>query len=366
VIPCVNPLAEYLESKKELDDAIADVCAKGIYIHGENVAAFEAEFARFIGVEHGVGVANGTDALHLALRACGIGRGDEVITVSHTAVATVAAIELAGATPIFSDIDGFATLNPDALESLITEQTRAIIPVHLYGQPADLKQILMIARKHGLKVIEDCAQAHGAMYGDRRVGSMGDLACFSFYPTKNLGALGDGGMIVTSDSAIAQTCRELREYGWKTRYVSDRPGLNSRLDEIHAAVLRFKLGKLNHRNARRILLARKYMDGLSGLPLKLPEVRPDVSHVFHLFVVRTKDRDSLRASLMEKNVGTLVHYPIPVHMQPAYAKRLKNPIQLVETELAAAQVLSLPMFPQLSDSHANQVIDAIRSSFKSP
>ena len=256
MILCSNPKAQYQAHKEEIDSAIQRVLDKGWYILGDETKAFESEFAAYIGVDHGIGVGSGTEALHIALAACGIGLGDEVITVSHTAVATVAAIELAGATPVLVDIDpDYYTLNPDKLESAISPRTKAIIPVHLYGQPADLTPILEIARQHGVLLIEDCAQAHGAMYGGRRIGAWGDIACFSFYPTKNLGALGDGGMVVTNDSALAERARLLREYGWAERYVSSIPGLNSRLDEVQAAVLSVKLRFLDADNEARALLA---------------------------------------------------------------------------------------------------------------
>jgi dTDP-4-amino-4,6-dideoxygalactose transaminase len=283
VIPCIDPLAQYLVRKAAIDQAIGEVLARGRYILGEQVQAFERELAAFCEARFGVGVGTGTDALHLALRALGVGPGDEVVTVSHTAVATVAAVEMAGATPVLVDIEPATfTLDPARLEAAITPRTRAVIAVHLYGQPADLDAIGAIARARGLKLIEDCAQAHGARWAGRRVGSFGDAACFSFYPTKNLGALGDGGMVVTSDEGLATRLRQLREYGWVERYVSRTAGWNSRLDELQAAVLRVKLKDLDADNARRGAIAARYAEGLTDLGLTLPATRAGSEHAFHL------------------------------------------------------------------------------------
>lgn len=283
MIPCANPKVQYLAYRGEIDAAVGRVLESGWYILGEEVKAFEEEFATYIGVSCGIGVGSGTEAIHLALVSCGIGPGDEVITVSHTAVATVAAIELAGATPVLVDIEpDFFTLNPNKLEEAITPRTKAVLPVHLYGQPADLDPILEIARKHHLRVIEDCAQAHGAMYKDKRAGSYGDMACYSFYPTKNLGALGDGGIIVTNDTELAKKARLLREYGWAQRYVSHLAGWNTRLDEIQAAILRVKLKHLDEDNSKRARLAEIYNRKLSTTNLILPKRRENSTHAYHL------------------------------------------------------------------------------------
>lgn len=362
MILCSNPQSQYQAHKAEIDAAIQQVLEKGWYILGEESKAFEAEFAAYIGVAHGIGVGSGTEALHIALAACGIGPGDEVITVSHTAVATVAAIELAGATPVLVDIEpDYFTLDPDKLESAISSRTKAIIPVHLYGQPADLTRILEIARRHGVRVIEDCAQAHGAMYAGRRVGAWGDIACFSFYPTKNLGALGDGGMIVTNDPALAERAGLLREYGWAERYVSHIPGLNSRLDEVQAAVLRVKLRYLDADNAARSRRAQDYDETLKSTQLIAPKRRPDATHVYHLYVIRCSDRDKLQNWLKSRDVGALIHYPVPIHLQPAYRGRLRDSDKLPETEWAAREVLSLPMFPELGENEVQTVIEAINA-----
>jgi dTDP-4-amino-4,6-dideoxygalactose transaminase len=300
--------------------------------------------------------------LHVALAACGIGPGDEVITVAHTAVATVSAIELCGAVPVLVDIapDTF-TLDPIRLARALSPRTKAIVPVHLYGQPAALAPILAFAQHHGLRVIEDCAQAHGARYGSRRVGAWGDMAAFSFYPTKNLGALGDGGAVVTNDPTLAERARLLREYGWAERYVSHIAGWNSRLDEVQAAVLRVKLKYLDADNAARARLAARYDLGLKGVGLGLPPVRAEGEHVYHLYVVRSTQRDDLQAFLKARGVGALVHYPVPVHLQPAYRGRLRGSDSLPETERAAREVLSLPMSPELTEAEVDGVIEQVRA-----
>ncbi len=362
MIPPFDLKRQYATLKPEVDAAIGTVLERGAFILGEEVNAFEREFAAYCGVSHAVGVGSGTEALHLALLACDIGPGDEVITVAHTAVATVAAIELAGARPVLVDLDPRrGTLAPALLERAITPRTRAVIPVHLYGCPAELAPILEIARGRNLRVIEDCAQAHGALYQGKRVGSWGDIAAFSFYPTKNLGAYGDGGAIVTHDAALAERLRLLREYGWAQRYVSTIKGLNSRLDELQAAILRVKLRHLDAWNARRRELARIYGARLNPASLQLPIEPEDGAHVYHLYVIRTPERDALRAFLREHGVGTLIHYPMPVHLQPAYAELGYGPGSLPETEAAAEQVLSLPLYPELRDDEVEAVCAAVNA-----
>lgn len=360
MILCSNPKEQYLSYKEEIDDAIRRVLDKGIYILGEEARAFEAEFADYTGVSHGVGVGSGTEAIHLALVACGVGAGDEVITVSHTAVATVAAIELAGATPVFADIEPkYYTLNPESLEKLITRKTKAIIPVHLYGQPADMAPIMDIAQKHNLLIIEDCAQAHGATYRGRRVGSFGDMGCFSFYPTKNLGALGDGGMIVTNNKELAHKARLLREYGWAERYISSYKGWNTRLDELQAAILRVKLRHLDRDNGKRRDIADFYSHELEAMNVVSPTCREEATHVYHLYVIRSKRRDELLALLHVKGIGAAIHYPFPVHLQQAY-KGMKGSEELPETEMLAKEIISLPIYPELSESDRQKVIGAIK------
>jgi dTDP-4-amino-4,6-dideoxygalactose transaminase len=361
MILCANPGAGCQARRGEIDAAIRRVLDKGWFILGQEVAAFEKEFAAWVGVAHGVGVGSGTEALHLALAAAGVGAGDEVITVSHTAVATVAAVELLGAKPVLVDIEpDYYTLDPAKLAATISSRTKAIIPVHLYGQPVDLDPILEIADKHGLKIIEDCAQSHGAMYRGRRTGTFGHMACFSFYPTKNLGALGDGGAVVTNDDSLAAKVRALREYGWTERYVSHLAGWNSRLDEMQAAILRAKLPHLDEDNLARQRLAGACDAALRDLPLTLPPRRPDCSHVFHLYVVRSARRDALQAYLKERGIGALIHYPVPVHLQPAYRGRVAAPGTLPETEKAAGEILSLPMYPELTEADQAAVVQAIR------
>lgn len=359
MILCANPKAQYLSYKDEIDAAIQHVLEKGRYVLGDEVLAFEEEFAGYCGVSHGVGVGSGTEALHLALKVCDIGPGDEVITVSHTAVATVAAIDLAGASPVFVDIEtDYFTIDPCCIEAAITPRTRAIIPVHIYGQPANMPEILDIAVKHGLRVIEDCAQAHGASLGGRKVGSFGDLACFSFYPTKNLGALGDGGMVVTNDLGLAEKARLLREYGWASRYISRFKGWNTRLDELQAAVLRVKLRYLDADNEKRRHLARIYQCCLSATAsLTLPLERHEAQHVYHLLVIRTPIRNLLKERLEACEVSSLIHFPVPVHQQSAYAD-LKATV-LKNTAIAATEVLSLPMYPELSEEEVRYVAGKI-------
>ena len=371
LLSSMDPKANYLAHKDEIDKAVHRVLDSGRYILGQEVAAFEQEFARYLGVHHAVGVGSGTDALHVALRACGIGPGDAVITVSHTAVATVAAIHLCGATPVLVDINPETyTLDPSCLEqaterlckgkrSGIRLRLKAIMPVHLYGHPADMDGILSIARRYGLYVIEDCAQSHGATYRGRKTGSWGDIAAFSFYPTKNLGGIGDGGMVVTNDSKLAKRAKLLREYGWEKRYVSECPGLNSRLDELQAAVLRVKLHYLEQENECRRRLAAMYDSALKVTRLRLPTCRPEVRHVYHQYVVRCEQRDALGKFLHETGIGTLVHYPVPAHLQPAYRDIVVPSGDLHNGQQAAAQVLSLPMYAELSPVQIHSVTEAI-------
>lgn len=355
-IPVANPRLQYLSYKEEIDQAIQNVLSAGRYILGDSVRAFENAFAQFLGVKWCIGVGNGTDAIHLALRALGIGAGSEVITVSHTAVATVAAIEMAGATPVFVDIDpGSRCMNPGLISHLISDKTRAIIPVHIYGQPADMERIISIARENHLYVIEDCAQAHGAKINGKTVGTFGDVACFSFYPTKNLGAIGDGGAIVTSNDELGARIRWLREYGWKERYISEFAGVNSRLDEIQAAILQVKLGHLERDNQKRNWLARQYLQELSGTNFQLPALQDDMTHAMHLFVIQHDRRDKLKDYLEKGGIGTAIHYPLAVHQQPAYRGRITGWDQLPETEALAKKILSLPMYPELSAEEVHKV-----------
>jgi dTDP-4-amino-4,6-dideoxygalactose transaminase len=341
-----NPQAQYLSHKDEINIAINRVCKAGQYILGEEVEAFEQEFAGYIGVSFGIGVGNGTDAIHLALKACGVGLGDEVITVSNTAIATVAAIHLTGAKSVFVDIESdFFTIDPEKIQAVITPKTKAIVVVHLYGQSADLGPILEIAKKYHLRIIEDCAQAHGALYTGRRVGSFGDFGCFSFYPTKNLGAIGDGGAVMTNDPVLAEKARLLRQYGWDKARVSRFAGWNTRLDEIQAAILRVKLKYLDADNLKRRQLAELYGSKLNKSSMILPKLRDKCGHVFHLYVVRYLKRDRLLAFLKDNGIIAAIHYHLPVHLHPAYYQR---DCELFETERTVKEIISLPIYPELN------------------
>lgn len=361
-LPTADPRAAYEASAVEINAAVQRVLAGGRYILGPEVEALEREFAAWLGVGFAVGVANGTDALELALRAAGVRPGDRVATVANTATATVAAIELAGAKAVLVEIDPHTmTMNPAALaEALAGERNpalKAVIPVHLYGHPADLPAIGEIARRHDLVVIEDCAQAHGASIDGRRVGGAGAAGAFSFYPTKNLGALGDGGAVTTNDPRLAEQIRRLRQYGWGERYVSDVPGKNSRLDELQAAILRVKLVRLEEDNRKRQVLAETYLRLLAGTRLVLPEVAAGCTHVWHQFVVRTPDREALRAHLAAHDVQTSVLYPVPIHRQPAYRD---DSVHLPVTEQACRELLCLPMHPGLEAGDVDTVCGYIR------
>ena len=366
-----NPAASYQAHKAAIDAAIHRVLDSGWYILGEEVAAFEAEFAAWLGVSDVIGVANGTDALELALRAGGVGPGDAVFTVSNTAVATVAAIELVGARPVFVDVDEATfTLSPAGLDRAIVAvqsgrfpqsgRPKAIIAVHLYGHPAGMPAILDIARRHQLLVIEDCAQAHGATLNGRQVGSMGDIAAYSFYPTKNLGALGDGGAVATNNPELADKVRLLRQYGWRERYISLIPGLNSRLDPLQAAVLRVKLPHLAQDNRQRRAWAALYAETLAGAGVVLPHEATGASHVYHQYVIRAPQRDALQSRLQDRGIGTQVLYPVPIHQQPAYAGRIPLVVALPTTETLAQEILSLPIYPELTADMIRAIAQLIK------
>lgn len=359
-IPPIDLKAQYKNIRPEIETAIATVFARGNFILGDETRDFEKEFASFCGVSHAIGVDSGTSALHLALRACEIGPGDEVISVAHTAVATIAAIEMCGARPVLVDIDPRQmTIDPALLQQALTSRTRAILPVHLYGCPANLGPILDFARSHGLFVIEDCAQAHGATWQDKPVGSWGDISAFSFYPTKNLGAYGDGGAILTNNAFLAEKARLLRQYGWKERYVSERKGFNSRLDELQAAILRVKLRYLPVWNVKRQQIAALYDNLLVQSRLNLPQQPPGTNHVYHQYVIRLEKRDALRNFLAGNCVHSLVHYPVPVHLQPAYHNLGYREGSLPYSEQAANQVLSLPIYPEMQKESVERVCQVI-------
>jgi|SRR5215467_2340828 len=364
-IPQMSPGAFFEDHRDEVMSAIARVVDSGWYILGREVEAFEDEFARHFQFGGAVGVGNGTDAIALALRAIGVGSGDRVATVSHTAVATVAAIEMVGASPVFVDITA-DTYTMDAVSLLRTVETRgpikAVIVVHLYGQPANLVAISSIAKQSGIRLVEDCAQCHGARFNGAFAGSFGDVATFSFYPTKNLGAAGDGGMVVAADPVLIRRARTLREYGWERRYISDVAGVNSRLDELQAAILRLRLPLLEAGNERRVAIAAAYHAGFAGTGLTLPALHSGATHVYHQYVVRHPDRDHLRSRLQDRGVGTNIHYPVPVHRQPGYAGRLEcDPNGLETTEALVGEILSLPMYPELTDAMVANIVSTVCS-----
>ena len=362
MIVCANPHAQFQSHQAEIEEAVLRVLRSNRYVLGPEVEALEQEFGEYIGSPYAIGVANGTDALELGLRALGLQRGDEVITVSHTAVATVAAIEAAGATPVLVDVEPDCyTLDPKQLAEVLTPNTRAVIAVHLYGLAADLEAIGAFCEAHRLTLIEDASQAHGAKWKGRRLGSIGHIGCFSCYPTKNLGAIGDGGLITVNNEQLARKIRMLREYGWQARYVSDLPGRNSRLDEIQAAILRIKLHHLDQDNAKRCELAMQYTK-LLGDVVRTPFIREGAEHVFHLYVVKTPRRDRLMDDLKAKDIYPAIHYPMPIHMQPAYQGRVRTARSMAVTEALAAEVLSLPMYPELTLDAGREVASAVLGS----
>lgn len=363
-IPQCSPLAAYQAQAADIDAAIRDALASGCYILGPHVAEFEARFAHWVGTTHALGVASGTDALEIALRALGVGAGDFVATTSMSAVATAVAIRKAGASPLFADIDpDHGLLDPSSVEALFSShgtRIRAIVPVHLYGRCVDMTAVMAIAQRHGVPVVEDCAQAHGAQWNGQMAGSFGAFGCFSFYPTKNLGAIGDGGALVTCDPILHERARLLREYGWKQRYVSDIEGGNSRLDELQAAILNVKLAHLHSGNMARRRIAQVYRDGISHPSVQIFH-GDDAGHVYHQFVVCADMRDALQAHLATMGIGSLIHYPVAIHQQPAYGTPSYTPSPLPNTVRWAARVLSLPMYPQLPILDAQRVAAAINA-----
>ncbi len=361
-IPFVDLRSQYAAIQDEVAGVIQGVLDSCTFIGGESLAAFEQEFATFCQTEFAVGVASGTDALHLTLRALGVGAGDEVITVANTFIATGAAIEMVGARPVFVDIDpNFFTIDPALIESAITARTRAIIPVHLFGQPADMDPILEIARRYNLSVIEDAAQAHGAEYKGRRAGSIGHAGCFSFYPGKNLGAYGDGGAITTSDPKLVRRLHRLRDHGRSTKYEHAIVGYNSRLDALQAGILRVKLRHLDAWNRQRRQVAAWYRAHLRGSGLTIPAERPDSTHVYHLYVVATADRDRRQRRLAAMQIGTGIHYPVPLHLQPAFRHLGYREGDLPHAEAAAKRILSLPMFPELTWQQTAHIAESVRA-----
>lgn len=364
-VPFLDLKAQMASIRDEVMAEIEDVLQNTSFILGRQVSEFEAEFAKFCGCSHAVGVASGLDALRLALRALGIGPEDQVITAANTFIATALAVSSVGAKPVLVDVDARSfNVDPERIEEAITARTRAIIPVHLYGQPADMDPILAVARKHKLSVIEDACQAHGALYKGRRAGSLGDIAAFSFYPGKNLGAYGDAGAVTTSNAQLAEKVAVLRNYGSKVKYYHERLGENSRLDTIQAAVLKVKLRYLEQWNEARRRHAKAYVEKLKGVgDLVLPAEMPFARHVYHLFVVRTKKRDALLSHLQKSGVGCIIHYPVPIHLQDAYRgsgwKRGDFPV----TEQISNEILSLPMYAELTEAQIEHVAGKIREFF---
>ena len=361
-VPFVDLHAQYAAIRDEIQMAINEVLDVSWFILGRHVESFEKKFAEYCGGREAVGVGSGTEALHLALQACEVGPGDEVITVANTFIATALAIDYVGAMPVFVDIDPVTyTIDVAQIESRITPRTKAILPVHLFGQPADLEPIQALAERHGLYVIEDACQAHGAEYKGQRVGAIGDIGCFSFYPAKNLGAYGDGGLVLTRKSELAERVRLLRNYGQTRKYFHRIRGYNSRLDELQAAVLETKLPHLDDWNDARRHVAARYDAGVNAPHVTLPGVCEDVRHVYHLYVIRTPYRDELREWLSARGIRTQIHYPVPIHRQEA-CRDLGLPAgTLSVTEQACDEILSLPMYPELTDAQIDWVIESVNA-----
>jgi UDP-N-acetyl-3-dehydro-alpha-D-glucosamine 3-aminotranferase len=369
-VPILDLKTQYQQIRREIEGAIRGVLESGHFILGPNVTALEAEMASFFGVARAVTLASGTDALHLAVRACGIGQGDAILTSPFTFVATATAISYTGARPIFADIQaGSFNLDPARAADVLAGRgpqaggrVKAIIPVHLYGQPADMHPLLALAREHGLRVFEDAAQAIGAEYRGRRVGGLGDVGCFSFYPTKNLGAYGDGGLATMQDPALGEHILRLRVYGGRKPYIHDELGFNSRLDEIQAAILRVKLKYLAEWNARRRAIAARYCRGLDGLGVAVPVEVPDTVHVYHQFAIRVPERDAVQRRLTELGIRTGIYYPVPLHLQPMYRDLGYRAGDFPEAERAAREVLCLPIYPELTDAQVDEVVEACKRS----
>ena len=361
LIPILDLRRQYASLRDDILAATSAVFESGHFINGPNVDALESEIAAYVGCKYAVGVNSGTDALHLALRALDIGPGDEVITTPFTFVASAEAIAMVGAIPVFADIDPDTyNIDPLRIEAAITPRTRAIVPVHLYGSPAPMHEIMSIASRHGLAVVEDCAQAIGATIDGVRVGSFGDAGAFSFFPSKNLGAFGDGGMLVTSRAELAQRVRSLRSHGGRVKYHHEELGVNSRLDELQAAILRVKLPHLDTWIARRNDVARAYSAALAE-HVTVPEETPGTTHVYHQYTIRVEDRDAAQRFLAERGVGTMVYYPVPLHLQAVYSPLGYSRGDFENAERAALEVLSLPMFPELETRDRDAVIEAVCS-----
>ncbi len=361
-VPFVDLQAQYATIRNEVQDAINEVLDASSFILGRHVEAFERVFAEYCGGGEAIGMGSGTEALHLALRACGIGQGDEVITVANSFIATALAIDYVGATPVFVDIDpGTYTMDVEQAKAHVTPRTRAILPVHLFGQPADMDPILALAESHDLHVIEDACQAHGAEYGGQRVGALGDIGCFSFYPAKNLGAYGDGGLALTRNPRLAEWMRLLRNYGQTRKYYHRIRGYNSRLDELQAAVLEAKLPYLDGWNDARRRVAARYNARVSTAHVTLPGEREDVRHVYHVYAIRTPYRDELSEWLSARGIRTQIHYPVPIHRQNAYQDPGLPASPLPITERVSGEILSLPMYPELTEAQIDWVIESVNA-----
>jgi len=363
-VPMVDLKVQYQAIKNEIDSAVLGVIGSTHFILGPNNKALEDEVAAYHGVRHAVAVASGTDALHLALIAAGIKRGDEVITTPFTFIATAEAISYVGAVPVFIDID-LETFNMDVtkIEAAITKKTKAIIPVHLYGQPVDMDRLMAIAKKHGLRVIEDCAQSFGAEWKGKKTGAFGDIGCFSFFPSKNLGCYGDGGMVITDDPKLAEHMLSLRNHGSRVRYYHDEIGFNSRLDEVQAAILRVKFKHIDEYNRKRRDNAAWYAKHLSGAGIITPSEQPGTKHVFHQYTIKIKNRDAVKQKLDAGGVtSSMIYYPVPLHLQTAYKDLGMKPGSLPRAEQAAAEVLSLPMYPELTEEQIKQVAEAVKQA----
>ncbi|MCX6343485.1 MAG: DegT/DnrJ/EryC1/StrS family aminotransferase [Armatimonadetes bacterium] len=362
IVPFGDLKLDYSHNKAQVDAAIAEVLASGWFILGGKLEEFEQAFARYCGAEFAVGVGSGTEALHLALLSCGVEPGDEVITVANTCVPTLSAITFAGAYPVLVDIDPKSyTMDPTKIEERISPKTKCIMPVNIYGQCADMEPICEIARRHSLKVVEDCAQAHGAKYGGRHAGAIGHSGCYSFYPSKNLGAYGDAGMVVTSDPDMAEYIRKARNYGQEKRYYHSIKGFNSRLDEMQAAILLAKLPGLDANNNRRREIAARYNFALASVNgITCPMEMAGRHHVYHLYVLQVKGRDSFQEFLKSRNVGTMIHYPVPIHRQQSYSECANQAVYLPVTDELSGQIVSLPVFPEMTDDQVEHVIESVR------
>jgi dTDP-4-amino-4,6-dideoxygalactose transaminase len=359
-VPFGDLKRRYQALKGEIDETVARVLESGWYILGEELAKFESHYAKYLHTSQAIGVGSGTEALHLALVACGVQSGDEVITVTNTAVPTISAITFANAMPVFVDIDPKSfCMNAGKIEEKITSRTKAIIPVHLYGQACDMPAIMAVAEKHGLRIIEDACQAHGAEFAGKKAGTFGDYGCFSFYPSKNLGAFGDGGIVVTNDQQKAEQIRLLRNYGQTKRYYHQTKGFNSRLDDMQAALLAVQLPHLEAWNKRRREVAAIYTKHVRNKKIVVPSTHKDAFHVFHLYVIRCTERDRLREYLAEKGIGTQIHYPIPCHLQEAYKDLRLGKGTCPAAERCAEEILSLPIYPELTDEEALYVSEII-------